>query len=320
LGKIPEVRHQSDGGGARDDGDRGGLRLARHRDRIGAAQERASRPLRSQITRLAIPILGAALALGGCAYWTEKQGELIFRPTKDAWWGYANANLAAFDEHWIAVGKDGHQLHAWWLKSDDPDAPAVLYLHGARWNLTGSVTRVDRWRKLGFNVLAIDYRGFGRSSDVTPSERLAYEDAEAAWDYLARLAPERKRFVVGHSLGGAIAVELARRRPDAGGVVLEATFTSVRDMIANSAWSFLPIDVLLTQEFDTLKKIPDVKAPVLVVHGTNDRVVPYEMGEKLYQAAKGRKKLIKVDGGSHHNLSYVAFDEYRKALKELFAF
>ena len=218
------------------------------------------------------------------------------------------------------MGGNGHKLHAWWLKAENPDAPALLYLHGARWNLTGSVSRVDRWRKLGFHVLAIDYRGFGKSSDVAPSETLAYEDAEAAWDYLARLAPERKRFIVGHSLGGAIAAELARRRPDAGGVVLEATFTSVREMIAHSSWSFLPIDLLLSQEFDTLKKMAEIKAPVLVVHGTRDTVVPYEMGEKLYAAATGRKKLIKVDGGSHHNLSYVAFDEYRKALKELFAF
>jgi alpha-beta hydrolase superfamily lysophospholipase len=138
------------------------------------------------------------------------------------------------------VGAEGHKLHAWWIKADNPDAPTVLYLHGARWNLTGSVTRVERWRKLGFNVLAIDYRGFGRSSDVVPSESLAYEDAEAAWDYLARIAPGKTRFIVGHSLGGAIATELAVRRPDASGLVLEATFTSVKDMIANTTWSFLP--------------------------------------------------------------------------------
>jgi alpha-beta hydrolase superfamily lysophospholipase len=193
----------------------------------------------------------------------------------------------------------------------------LLYLHGARWNLTASAARVDRWRNLGFNVLAIDYRGFGKSSDVVPTEEGAYEDAEAAWEYLARLAPGRKRFIVGHSLGGAVAAELARRRGDAAGVVLEATFTSVRDLIAGSAWGILPIDLVLTQEFDTLKKIPDIKVPLLVVHGTRDAVVPYEMGERLYEAAKGPKKLIKVEGGSHHNLSYVAFDDYRAALEWL---
>jgi pimeloyl-ACP methyl ester carboxylesterase len=288
------------------------------RERIGATQGHASHSRRALIAlRLAAPLL--ALAAGGCAYWTEKQGELIFRPTKDTWRGYANAQVA-HDEHWIDVGKDGHRLHAWWLGAERPDAPSVLYLHGARWNLSGSVSRIDRWRKLGFNVLAIDYRGFGKSTDVSPSESLAYEDAEAAWDYLARLAPGHPRYIVGHSLGGAVAAELARRRSDANGVVLEATFTSVRDMIAVQAWGFLPVDLLVTQEFDTLKKIPEIKVPLLVVHGTRDAVVPYEMGERLYAAGKGKKRFIKVEGGSHHNLSYVGADEYRKALQELFAF
>lgn len=291
-----------------------------HRDRVAAAQDPVSRPFRSQVAlRLAAPLLGALLA-GGCAYWTEKQGEFIFRPTKEAWWGFNGANLAAYDEHWIPVGAQGHKLHAWWLKADNPGAPVVLYLHGARWNLTGSVTRVDRWRKLGFNVLAIDYRGFGKSSDAVPSEELAYEDAEAAWDYLARIAPGRARYIVGHSLGGAIGAELARRHADASGLVLEATFTSVGDLVANSAWSFLPVGLVLTQQFDTLKKMPDIKAPVLIVHGTRDSIVPYEMSEKLFEAARGRKQFLKVEGGSHHNLSYVGFDQYRKALKELFAF
>src|SRR6185369_17712585 len=88
----------------------------------------------------------------------------------------------------------------------------------------------------GFAVLAVDYRGFGQSSDATPTEAVAYEDAEAAWDYLAKLAPGRARYVVGHSLGGAIATELARRHPDAAGLVLEATFTSVADMINEPPW------------------------------------------------------------------------------------
>jgi alpha-beta hydrolase superfamily lysophospholipase len=252
------------------------------------------------------------LLAGGCAYWTEKQGELIFRPTKDVWRGF-NGAAASFDEHWIPVG-NGHKLHAWWIKAEQADAPVILYLHGARWNLTGSVTRVDRWRKLGFTVLAVDYRGFGQSSDLTPSEETAYEDAEAAWAYLAQIAPKSPRYIVGHSLGGAIAVELARRRPDAAGLVLEATFTSVREMIAQSPWSFLPVDLILTQEFDALRKIPELKVPLVVVHGTRDAIVPFEMGEKLYNAARSPKRFVKVEGGSHHNLSYVAYDDYLSAI------
>ena len=262
--------------------------------------------------------LAAGLAIvGGCAWLTEaKQGELIFRPVKGTWRGYDSGSWS-FAEHWIDVGDD-HKLHAWWLEGEKPDAPVVLYLHGARWNLTGSVTRIDRWRRLGFAVLAVDYRGFGKSTDVAPTERFAYEDAEAAWDYIARIAPGRSRYIVGHSLGGAIATELARRRPDGSGLVLEATFTSVSDMVSQSPWGFLPVGLILTQKFDTLAKLPEVKMPVLITHGTRDSIVPFEMGERLYAAARSPKRFIKVEGAGHHNLSGVAFSEYRAALSELF--
>ena len=317
LAKNLEVLHESDGGG--DPRDRGGagLRVGGHRHGIGASQDRVPRPLRTQIAlRFAAPLLGAFL-VGGCAYWGEKQGELIFRPSKDAWWGFNGAGHA-HDEHWIPVGADGQKLHAWWVKADDPNAPVILYLHGARWNLTGSVTRVDRWRKLGFNVFAIDYRGFGQSSDLVPSEASSYEDAEAAWEYLGRLAPGKQRLIVGHSLGGVIATELAVRHPEAAGLVLEATLTSVSDMVANTTWSFLPVDLVLTQRFDALKRIPEVKVPLMIVHGTRDTVVPFAMGEKLYAAATAPKQFVRVEGGSHHNLSAVAFDQYRAVMAQLF--
>jgi pimeloyl-ACP methyl ester carboxylesterase len=258
------------------------------------------------------------LLIGGCAYLThEKQGELIFRPVKESWWGF-NGDKYKFDEHWIPVGTGDQRLHAWWLKNDNPAAPTMLYLHGARWNLTGSVSRIDRWKKLGFSVLAVDYRGFGQSSDISPTEELAYEDAAAAWDYLVKLAPGKRHFIVGHSLGGAIATELARRHPEASGLVLEATFTSVRDMISQSKWGFLPVGLILNQEFNTLDKIREVKMPVLVTHGTQDSIVPFAMGEKLYGAVSGPKRFVRVEGAGHHNLSGAAFDQYRAALDDLF--
>ena len=100
--------------------------------------------------------------------------------------------------------------------------------------------------------------------------------------------------------------------------MLEATFTSVRDMVEHTAFSWLPVGLILTQNFDTLSKVPELKMPVLVTHGTNDAIVPFEMGERLYNAVKGPKRFIRVDGGSHHNLSAAAFGEYRAALTELF--
>jgi pimeloyl-ACP methyl ester carboxylesterase len=272
-------------------------------------------PLASRLARAGLFFL--AVAIGGCAFLSEKQGELIFRPTRDTFWGYNRESLPAFQDHWVNIG-EGQQLHAWFLPSPDANAPVVLYLHGARWNLTGSATRIERWRKLGFSVFAVDYRGFGRSANVAPTEAYAYEDAEAAWDYVSHLAPGKPRYIVGHSLGGAIAAELARRHPEASGLVLEATFTSVQDMIDHSPWGFLPVGLILTQKFDTLSKIREVKMPVLITHGTRDSIVPVEMGERLFEAAPSPKRFIKVEGAGHHNLSGLALDQYRSAIAELF--
>jgi alpha-beta hydrolase superfamily lysophospholipase len=307
--------------GARGAGrDRGGVvrRLARgllrERAEAHALPDTRRNPLARRLGRAAF--FFAAIVIGGCAYVTEKQAELIFNPSRDAWRGFREADYA-FQDHWIALAGD-QKLHAWFAPNADANAPVMLYLHGAGWNLTGSASRIERWRKLGFSVFAVDYRGFGRSAPVSPTEAFAYEDAEAAWDYLARLAPGKPRFIVGHSLGGAIATELARRHPQASGLVLEATFTSVSDMIELSAWSYLPVGLILNQKFDTLSKIGEVKMPVLITHGTRDSIVPIEMSRRLYDAAATPKKLVIVEGASHHNLSAAGFDAYRSALAELF--
>ena len=239
-------------------------------------------------------------------------------PTKDAWWGYRNAGLA-YEERWIPVGANGDKLHAFWAPADDKAAPMMLYLHGARWNLTGSVTRIERWRKLGFTVLAIDYRGFGKSTDVSPSEQLAYEDAEAAWDYLAQAGPARQRYIVGHSLGGAIAAELALRRPDASGVVLEATFTSIRDMVEHTAWRVLPVGLILTQEFDTLAKMPrDPRAaPHHARHERRDRAL--RDGRAALRRGHGARSASSRSRAAATTTSPRSrSDQYRAALQELF--
>jgi hypothetical protein len=268
-----------------------------------------------------VAVAVVSLAIVGCAWLDRKQGELIFSPVQGEWRGYQGLP-AGMQELWIPVGQAGDKLHAWWMPTADPKAPALLYLHGARWNLTGSVTRIPRWHRMGFSVLAIDYRGFGRSVSSAanaPSETSADEDAVAAFDKLVELAPHQRRFIFGHSLGGAIATALALKRPDANGVILEGAFTSVNDMVKETKWGFLPVSFLITQRFDTLDKIDDVKQPLLVVHGTADTTVPFSMGERLYAAARTTKRFLRLEGGSHHNLTASFFDQYRSAVAEHFA-
>jgi pimeloyl-ACP methyl ester carboxylesterase len=246
----------------------------------------------------------AGLMLLGCVSLEEKEREWIFRPSKDEWRGYRD-NRVSFEERWIEVNGGRERLNAWWLPAASPDA-------------TGSVTRIPCWQRLGFSVLAIDYRGFGKSDGDIPSEASVYEDAQAAWDYLKQAMPLRRRYIAGHSLGGAIAVEIARQNPDVSGLVLEATFTSVPDMVKESNWGFLPLLGFITQRFDALEKIGEIKTPMLLVHGTQDAIVPAHMSRQLFEAARAPKKLIIVEGGTHHNLNAIAFEEYRSALRELF--
>ena len=150
----------------------------------------------------------------------------------------------------------------------------LLYLHGARWNVAGSSPRIRRLHELGFSVLAIDYRGFGKSSAGLPSEESAAEDARAGWDWLGRHAPGRPRFIFGHSLGGAIAIDLARSVQDEAGVMVEATFTSIPDVVRSFRWGWLPVGPLITQRFASIDKVAGIGSPLLVVHGSADPLIP----------------------------------------------
>jgi hypothetical protein len=265
----------------------------------------------------------ALLALTGCALLDAKQREWVFQPSTRTW---SNGLAAAEGMHdvWIEfdsqVSGERARLHALWLPQRRADAPTLLYLHGARWDVRGSAPRMRRLHELGFAVLGVDYRGFGRSAaGELPSETMAYEDARAAWHWLAREgAPRSRRFAFGHSLGGAIAVDLAAGVDDLSGLIVEGSFTSLRDLLATFRWGWLPVGPLLTQRFEAAARMPRVRAPVLVVHGSEDRLVPPEIGRALYESAPAPKRFVLVEGGSHHNTNYVGLDQYRVAVKELF--
>lgn len=270
-----------------------------------------------------IAIAIAAAALGGCATLDHQQRRLIFQPAKQTWWAGAQA-AEGMTPVWIdfqstASGTPA-RLSALWLANENPDAPVLLYLHGARWDVTGSAPRVRRMAALGYSVLAIDYRGFGKSSDADelPSESSAYEDARAAWDWIAREHPRQRRYIFGHSLGSAIAVELASQVDDARGLIVEGSFTSIPDVFSAQPWGWLPLTGLITQRFDAASRIGKVHVPVLVVHGSEDTLIRPELGRALYAHANAPKRFVLVDGGSHHNANALGQAQYAAALHELF--
>jgi uncharacterized protein len=278
-------------------------------------------------------VLVAALVVGGlsagCTTLEEKERELTFRVQKgDAgWFGGVPDSV---HEVYVPVSSapDAPRIHAWWWPDANPDAPVVYYLHGVRWNLTGNLRRIEQWRQMGFAVFAIDYRGFGKSDGDLPSEQMVYEDAAAGWQWLIQRQPDpARRVIYGHSLGGAVAIDLAARLaegapgegPQARGLIVEATFTTLADVAAELTYSWLPTNLILTQKFDSIEKIKRVDMPVLVVHGAGDRYIPAKFSEALYRAAPGpKKKLLLVENGSHNNSLWVGNGEYKRAVHELF--
>ena len=275
--------------------------------------------------RLVAALLATAALLAGCATLDEKQRAWIFQPS-DRTWGGATALADEMGDVWIdftsAETGEPVRLHGLWHPGADlaqhPDAPVLLYLHGARWNVTGSAMRIRRMQELGFSVLAVDYRGFGKSTSQLPSETLAHEDARAAWDWLARQHPHRPRYIFGHSLGGAIAIGLAAEVSDEAGTMVEGTFTSIPDVVRTFKWGWLPLSPLITQRFEAVRRVPHIGSPLLVVHGSEDALIKPELGRRLFEAATGRKAFVLVDGGTHHNTNAVGMDQYRLALAELF--
>ncbi len=275
--------------------------------------------------RLIALVLLSAAALAGCASLDERQRSWIFQPSDRSWWRGEEA-AQGMQDVWIAFASketgEPAKLHGLWSAHErfeqDARAPVLLYLHGARFNVVGSAFRARRMQELGFSVLAVDYRGFGKSTNTLPSEAMAYEDARAAWDWLAQRYPDRPRYIFGHSLGGAIAINLAAQVGDEAGTLVEGTFTSIPDVVSSYKLGWLPLGPLITQRFEAVERVGKIGSPLLVVHGSEDNTIKPELGRKLFEAATGQKRFVLVEGGSHHNTNAVGQPQYRLALAELF--
>lgn len=279
----------------------------------------------------------AALIVGlpvGCGVLQHKERELLFRiePGTAGWYRGLPKDVQEFDIKPSGF-KAGQSLHAWWWPAARRDAPSILYLHGVRWNLTGQAFRIEQLRAMGYSVLAIDYRGFGQSKGNLPSEASVYEDARAAWERFTAIQPDAsKRLIYGHSLGGAVAVDLAaelaaqakkNRAPvPVRGLVIESTFTSLGDAVAqvadnNLPVKWLPVRWLLSQKFDSIDKIVDIDMPLLVVHGLADPLMPSRFSQQLFNAANEPKRLLLIPGGTHNNSMSLGRAQYRQALESL---
>jgi len=262
------------------------------------------------LLRLGIAILVAFGAITLLMYLAQRKlmyfPETVRTPPSAA--GFAEAHEVVLDT------ADGERIIAWHVPPK-PEKPLVVYFHG---NGGALRIRVDRFRQFiadGTGLLAVSYRGYGGSSGA-PTESGLIADAEAAYAFaVERQRPERI-VLWGESLGSGVAIALATTKKVAC-LVLESPFTSAADIGASVYW-FMPVRLLMKDQFRSDRRIGQVHAPVLILHGTDDPVVPLAFGERLFVLANEPKRLVRFAGGGHVNLDgFGAQDVARAFMAEM---
>lgn len=280
----------------------------------GKRTARARTPLGWRIVRTCgLTCILSLLIVVFCAMFLEDS--LIYFPLPYPAGDWQPAGLT-LEDAWFQAA-DGTRLHGWYIPHDAPLA-VILFCHGNGGNVTHRVEKLRELnRVVGASVLVFDYRGYGRC-EGHPNEKGVLADARAARAWLAKRAsiPEDEIVVMGESLGGAVAVDLAAL-DGAKALILESTFTSIPDMAAHH-YPWLPAKLFLKTRFDSLKKISAYRGPLLQSHGDADSIVPYEFGRRLFQAANEPKEFYTIPRADHNDLpNHDYYQKVRQFLENL---
>jgi len=246
--------------------------------------------------RIVRPLLVAYLVVVILAMFLENS--LIYFPARYPAGDWSLSGVP-IEDAWFQAA-DGTRLHGWYAEHKQPRA-VVLFCHGNGGNVAywGDALR-SLYRHAGVSVLLFDYRGYGRS-EGRPNEAGVLADARAARAWLAQRAgiPQEQIVLMGRSLGGAVAVDLAA---DGGAraLVLESTFSSLPDVAAYHYW-WLPVRLLVRTRFDARAKIGGYHGPLLQSHSTADTIVPYQFGRRLFEAANEPKQFLTLQGSDHND-------------------
>lgn len=260
---------------------------------------------------LIIVAVGVFAAISVYLYFNQKS--MVFFPIRELMATPGSVGLEFEDV--AVVTDDNVRIHGWYLPGDSSVTKVFLFCHGNAGNISHRLETIEFMRQLGAAVLIFDYRGYGQS-EGNPSEEGIYADARACYHWLIDKKGFRPEDIVifGRSLGGAVGVDLASNVL-CGGLIVESSFTSASDM-ARRIFPILPTSLIIRYKFASLEKIKSVICPVLVTHSPEDDIVPYDMGQKLYEAAPGPKQFLKLFGG-HNDRGYLGMPQYRAAFEAL---
>lgn len=208
---------------------------------------------------------------------------------------------------------NGNRISGWYVPAPEPRG-VLLFLHGNAGNISHRLHSLEIFHHLGLTTLIIDYQGYGES-EGRPSEQATYDDAEAAWNYLTieRGYNPEEIVIFGRSLGGAVAAWLATR-VEAGGVILESTFTSAHDVARQYYW-YMPVRLILRIHYPAESFMPAIDSPILIVHSSEDEIISFKHGERLAAAAGDNAELFTIQGG-HNDGFIVSGNHYLNGLKK----
>lgn len=261
---------------------------------------------------LLLYLLLGLLILNGLMY--LRQPSMTFFPYADIEQTPTDWNLAYEDV--LLSTEDGLHLHGWYIPHQAAKQ-TLLFFHGNAGNISHRGDSVKIFHQLGLNVFIFDYRGYGKSEGKADENGL-YKDARAAWDYLHKNREHNQKDIIlfGRSLGGVVAAELATE-VQPGGLILESTFSSARD-VANAVFPVLSRLIFLRYDFNVASHIKQVGSPLLVLHSTDDEIIPFRLGEKVFQAANEPKFFVTMRG-DHNSGFLLSQPEYERAIAAFIA-
>lgn len=257
-------------------------------------------------------------AIAAILFWTIAlmilENQFVYFPQKFPQGPYDRArSIPNLTDCWITT-EDGIRIHGWYAQAEHAKATFVIS-HGNGGNISYLYPLLRALQRHGYNTLMYDYRGYGRS-EGSPDEEGIYKDCRAALDY-ARSLPgvdSSRMFLWGTSLGGAVSVEVATQR-QVTGLILESTFTSAKD-VAKELYPFLPVQFFLRTKLNSIEKIKTLRLPVLIIHGSDDTIIPRSFGYRLFEAANEPKEFYEIPGADHNDTFFVGGNEYLRRIDE----